>query len=335
MGSRMTTRTRTTVIDAGGRYGLHPTWKSFTGELDYYLFEPDSTEAARLVQKYKERAVEIKVIDCALLDKDGTATLFLFRNRAMSSVHKRTPVSPLFVGERQNQVNVDDRREVKVTSIDSFCDQNSLSVDFMKLDTEGSDYAILEGAKAQLNESVLGIRCEVSFDYLFENAPLFSKIHDLMMAHDFYLLNLDYNGKGDYCNEFVGTNGKYGILTFCDGVWLKRRERLFGALSIGGSNAEMEARVLKYAAFCLINNASDVAVDVLLQARHEFHLDFLELKESRLYRFVDISINKLFYSLKWEPGHSLEKHGETYFEIFNKRMLEMHEYNQSIELNPD
>jgi len=299
------------------------------------LFEPDSAEAARLTQKYKGRSDEIKVIDCALLDKDGTAKLFLFRNRAMSSVHKRTPVSPFFAGERQNQVDVVDSQEVKVTSIDSFCDQNNLSVDFLKLDTEGSEYAILQGAEAQLGGSVLGIRCEVSFDYLFENAPLFSKNHDLILAHDFYLLNLDYNGKGDYCNEFVETNGRYGILTHCDGVWLKRRERLFDSLSLQGANAAMQARVLKYAAFCLNNHASDVAVDVLLQARREYHLDFAALQESRLYRFVDISIHKLFYSLKWEPGQSLEKHRQTYFEIFNKRILEMHEYNQSIELNPD
>ena len=29
----------TIVIDAGGRYGLHPSWKPFNGALKYYLFE--------------------------------------------------------------------------------------------------------------------------------------------------------------------------------------------------------------------------------------------------------------------------------------------------------
>ena len=31
----------TRVIEAGGRYGMHPTWKAFTGELNYFSFEPD------------------------------------------------------------------------------------------------------------------------------------------------------------------------------------------------------------------------------------------------------------------------------------------------------
>ena len=49
---------KTTVLDAGGRYGIHPTWKPFTGELKYYLFEPDPSERARLKRKYKHRASE-------------------------------------------------------------------------------------------------------------------------------------------------------------------------------------------------------------------------------------------------------------------------------------
>lgn len=37
----MNTNLEMSVLDAGGRCGLHPTWKSFTGELNYHLFEPD------------------------------------------------------------------------------------------------------------------------------------------------------------------------------------------------------------------------------------------------------------------------------------------------------
>ena len=42
-----------------------------------------------------------------------------------------------------------------------------------------------------------------------------------------------------------------------------------------------------------------------------------------------------FYNLKWQPGQSLEKNKKIYSEIFNKRMKQMHQYNQSIDLNPD
>ena len=31
----------TTVLDIGARYGIHPTWKNFTGEKNFILLEPD------------------------------------------------------------------------------------------------------------------------------------------------------------------------------------------------------------------------------------------------------------------------------------------------------
>src|SRR5438132_1133191 len=118
---------RTTVIDAGGRYGLHPTWKPFTGELDYYLFEPDATEAQRLARKYSHRADEVKVVDRAGARDAGKLTINFFKNRAMSSSIARNPVSALFKGERLSQVEVVESVTVDAVSIDSFCAERGLT----------------------------------------------------------------------------------------------------------------------------------------------------------------------------------------------------------------
>lgn len=324
---------QTTILDAGGRYGIHPTWKPFTGELKYFLFEPDSTEAQRLRQKYAHRSDVIEVIDSALLDHNGQVRIFCYRNRAMTSCYRRNPISPCFRHERAREEEVIGYKDVTATTVDSFADQRQLCLDFLKLDTEGSEYLILQGATAQLSANVLGVRCEVSFDHIFGDMPLFSTIHEFMLAHDFYLLNLSYDGKGDYCNDFVRSTGKYGILTACDAVWLKRRESLFSTVSPHYS--ALAVRVLKYAAFCLGNDASDVAVDVLLEARRQHGVTFNEVRGTGLYRWVDIGIHKLFYDLKWQPGQSLKRHKQVYAEIFNRRMKEMHEYNESIDTNPD
>ena len=99
---------RTTVIDAGGRYGLHPSWKGFDGELDYYIFEPDQLEARRLAEKYARRADEVKVIGRAIAKSDGELKIRFLRNRAMSGSVERKPISSLFKGERLEQVDVVD-----------------------------------------------------------------------------------------------------------------------------------------------------------------------------------------------------------------------------------
>jgi len=325
---------KTTVIDAGGRYGIHPTWKSFTGELEYHLFEPDPLESARLIKKYEHRSLGVKVIDQALAENNGRLTINIFRNRAMSSSTVRLPVSSLFKeAQREDEVEVVKSIETNAVSIDSYCVNNRLLPDFLKLDTEGNEYHILQGAKKQLQGNILGVRCEVSFDYIFEGMPLFSTLHEFMLSQNFYLLNLDYDGKGDYQNNFVKTNEAYGILTFTDAVWMRRPNYLFESTYESSGSAEIQ--VMKYAAFCLMNNASDVAVSILLEARQKHSMDFDIFQNTRLYKFLDISIHKLFHSLKWQPGQSLSDHRDTFFTIFGKKMKVMNEFMESEELNPD
>lgn len=323
------------VLDAGGRYGLHPTWKSFTGELNYHLFEPDPIESARLKNKYERRAAEVKVIDQALAENSGSLTIHFFRNRAMSSSSVRNPVSSLFEkgGQRESEVEIVESIEANAVSIDLYCANNDLAIDFLKLDTEGSEYQILLGATKQLQDNILGVRCEVSFDYIFDGMPLFSTLHDFMLSQNFYLLNLDYDGKGDYQNSFVSANGRYGILTASDAVWMKRPSYLFEFTKMPSEAAHIQ--IMKYAAFCLMNNASDVGLSILLEARQKHNADFSIFSDTRLYKFLDISIHKLFYSLKWQPGQSLGDHQETFFEIFGNKMKVMNEFMESDELNPD
>jgi FkbM family methyltransferase len=322
----------TTVIDAGGRYGLHPTWKPFGGELHYVLFEPDPAEAGRLEVKYRRRDGEVAVEPIALGERPGKLTINFFRNRAMSSSAVRKPVSALFTDERAAEVEVVESLDVEMATVDGYCQERGFDADFLKLDTEGNEFDILKGAQQQLARAVLGIRSEVSFERIFEGKALFGTLHEFLLDRDFYLLNLDYDGRGEYQNEFVRVDGKYGVLQAADGVWLLRKSALFGR---PGTPASRAARVLKYAAFCLGNCASDVAIDVLLEARRSHGVDFAAVAGSRLYAYVDAGVHKLFYSLKWQPGQSLRKNESVYAEIFGKDMKKMNEFMQSEELNPD
>lgn len=323
----------TTVIDAGGRYGLHPSWKSFLGELRYYLFEPDAVECERLRTKYLRRADEIFVLDNALDEKDGVLEIDIFMNRAMSSSAVRKPVSSLFKDERLREVEIVERIKVKSRSIDSFSVENGLQVDFLKLDTEGSEMDILVGATSQISESVIGIRVEVAFDHIFAGKPLFGNISSFLLDKDFFLLNLDYNGRGDYQNEFVSVDSKYGILTASDAVFLKRKSSVFGMDEVEGPSQAI--RILKYAAFCFNNGAPDVGLDILLCARRDHGVNFEIVNMTRLFSYVDRIVHKHFYSLKWQPGQSLQRHADFYKQIFGKDMRIMNQYMESIELNPD
>lgn len=319
----------TSVIDAGGRYGLHPTWKPFRGELRYVLFEPDLAEADRLRKKYAARANEISVEATALAAAPGTLRIDFFRNRAMSSSAVRNPVSALFTGERLAEVEIVESVDAPAETIDAYCARTGFAVDFLKLDTEGTEYEILSGAQAALAGSVLGVRAEVSFERIFEGKALFGDLHEHLLDRGFYLLNLDYDGRGEYQNEFARIDRRYGVLQGCDAVWMLRRSNLFVA------GAHQAARVLKYAVFCLHNHAPDVGIDVLLEARREHDVNFASLEGSRLYRHASVMLHRHFYDLKWVPGQSLKRNASVYEEIMGHPMKTMNDYMQSDELNPD
>ena len=57
--------------------------------------------------------------------------------------------------------------------------------------------------------------------------------------------------------------------------------------------------------------------------------------KTKLYKFLDISVHKLFYSLKWQPGQSLQEHQEIFEFIFGKKMKVLNQYMESVDLNPD
>jgi FkbM family methyltransferase len=328
-GSPAAASTRTVVIDAGGRYGLHPSWKPFRGELHYALFEPDPAEAARLRSKYAGRSADVFVEDVAVAERPGELTINFFRNRAMSSSAERLPISALFRGERGAEVEIVESLTVPTVSIDGYCADRNLAADFLKLDTEGTEFELLRGAEHQLATSILGIRSEVTFDRTFVGKALFGTIHEYMLDRGFFLLNLDYDGRGEYQNEFARIDGRYGILSVTDAIWLRNKESLFAA------GAAREANIFKYAAFCFHNNAPDVAIDVLLEGRTAHGAEYSTLRGSALFTHVDVLLHRFFYTLKWVPGQSLRRNEQVYREIFDADMKTMNDFMQSTELNPD
>ena len=123
--------------------------------------------------------------------------------------------------ERKNEMNVVEEVEVEAIDLNTFTKKISHKVDFLKIDTEGTEFEIL--SNFNYFDEIIAIRSEVCFDRLFENIEkdTFSKIHNHLLDHSFVLLNLDYDGRGDYYSRFISSKEKYGILQSTDAIWIK------------------------------------------------------------------------------------------------------------------
>lgn len=257
----------TTVIDAGARYGMHPSWHAFNGDLIYFAFEPDSNECDRLTRLNK--LSEFIVVNKALAKESGNKDLYITKHKGYCSFLEIDPESDWFKIYRPEEVGLEKIVSVPTISIDKFAKSEKKDIDFLKIDTEGTELDVLLGAEEQLTNTVLGVRSEVCFQRCYKNQQLFTEIHQYLVSKDFFLLNLDYFGKGIPRNclcrspDPLSENSlRFGTLIGTDGVWLKHCSWIFN--SYASNQYKLSYTILKYAYFCFLNNAIDVCVDILL-----------------------------------------------------------------------
>jgi hypothetical protein len=81
--------------------------------------------------------------------------------------------------------------EIETVDLDCFVQSNSIDyVDFIKLDVEGSELDVLQGALNILQTSVLGLSLEVLFHSCIRNQPTFSHIDLFLNSLGFRLFDL-------------------------------------------------------------------------------------------------------------------------------------------------
>jgi FkbM family methyltransferase len=307
---------KTTIVDIGARYGLHPTWKNYHDQTIFYLIEADPEEAARLNSKFKEKD-NVDIINNALMEKEGDYNLQILNNPAMSQTEERLDVSPLFWGEKKYQTDVKKIIKVNAITLNQLRTRINKPFHFLKLDTEGSEFTILKNYK--FFHELLGIRCEVSFNKTFSSQieNTFTSIHNLLLSNNFVLLNIDYDGKGEHYSKFTNNSERYGILQTTDGVWIKDPEHILK------SNDAFD--ILNYLIFLFKNNSPDLGLFILDKKKKTIQL----YKDTKQYHFAAYLVAIYFYKLKWIPNQNINEHKEFYESVFELEYPSMNKFNES------
>jgi FkbM family methyltransferase len=308
------------VIDAGARYGLHPTWAELRGAATFHLFEMDGDEASRLSTKYQSDD-RITIYPLALYREDTTLTFTVRTHKALNSLFHSNDKLLETNDYMQDEFSATTQKSVEARSIDSlFAGQD---VHFMKLDTEGAELDVLHGAQDTLATSVLGVRSEVLFAPLYVNAPLFGDIHNLLSEQGLELLNLDYSGAGNRAGKFT-MPGRYGKLMSTDAVWVVSNDRLFSA-----KGERLLHDVVRFGLFLFNNGATDLAVETLLGAVRDHAVDLTAVEDDPLLRALHKKSLLLFKSLLSLPMLDDDEVTGTYSAIFGKEFPTMNKFFES------
>ncbi len=306
------------VIDAGARYGLHPTWQNLETLAKFFLFETDKTEADRLRKKYRKQK-NINVFSYGLFDSNCEKNLKSFNHQALSSLFQSNKKLLKDYKYMLSEFSLRRTMKVKLRSIDSLFPKTPIH--FLKLDVEGSELSILQGANKQLNNHILGIRAEVCFAPIFQDAPLFGEIHKKLINHGFELLNFDYNGIGNKSGIFA-LPGRSGKLLSSDAVWVKKLSLISGKQK----ESEIENKIL-LATFLMNNNATDLAIELLLKLAQQGS-NFFKYRKDPIFQLLRKQILILFKKLLSVPQIEKNHIFKTYKIIFSEEFPQMSNFYQ-------
>jgi FkbM family methyltransferase len=170
-----------TLLDVGsnvGQFGLNMREAGFTGPI--ISFEPTSAAHARLKQNAAHDANWTVAPRCAVGAKRGTTTINISENSVSSSV---LPMLNRHA-ESAPQSKYVSAEVVDVITLDS-CDLIPKDQPvYIKIDTQGFELEVLKGAKSILARAH-GVLTEVSLTPLYEGAPDYRAVCDLMAGHGF------------------------------------------------------------------------------------------------------------------------------------------------------
>jgi FkbM family methyltransferase len=255
-----------TLIDIGARGGLQPNWKQARPHLRVIGFEPDPDECARLART--SDPAKTLYINAALHRQPDELTFNLGRAGGTSSLLEPDwDYLNRFPDPERYQVVK--RVALKVDTLDRVLPAHDVrDADFIKIDTQGAELAILEGGRATLAQQVFGVELEVLFGCLYVGQPRFGQLDDLLGELGFQLMDL----RPSYWKRARGARygGPRGQLAFADVLYFKTEQRFQQELDVIADVTQRRARLLRAISVSLLYGYVDYAIELFGPNRELF-----------------------------------------------------------------
>jgi FkbM family methyltransferase len=214
------------VVDIGAFGGVARPWAAIGGVVDAVAFEPSPGECQRLNALGCQFVRSIRFFPHAVAGETGTRPLYVTRSATCCSLAEPNLAEFARYGvpgsARQNRAQVTDVLKVQTVSLDGFCDRNQIVPDFVKLDTQGTEYDILANGMVRHIHQLVGLEIEVEFVELYRGQRLFADVDLFMRANGFQLMGLKRHHwkmhDGQRCTSAPG-----GRLIFGDALYLSRQ----------------------------------------------------------------------------------------------------------------
>jgi FkbM family methyltransferase len=170
-------RTNLTIFDIGANKG------EYTEEIleimnkkpKIYIFEPLRAAYSVLGRKFTKNK-QVKIFNLGFSDKFGKRIIYFDESASvLASLYQRK------AGSMGLPVSLTNRERINLTTIDLFCTENKIShIDLLKIDTEGHELKVLQGAKKMLEKNKVGF---IQFEFagtMIDSRTFFRDIYSFL-----------------------------------------------------------------------------------------------------------------------------------------------------------
>lgn len=181
-------------VDVGARGGIHSTVHSIAGLTEVLCFEVDSRDVELIESQYKREYdfSRVVVLERALASRAGRRKFYV--TKAPLNTSFLEPNAHFINRYKAHKFKVVKSFPVSTKTLDSTIYQKGMEVnrfgEFLKLDTQGSEHDILQGAKKMLKDRCLAIWCEVEFFEIYKNQKTFTDIDAMLRKFGFCIYGL-------------------------------------------------------------------------------------------------------------------------------------------------
>jgi len=175
-------------IDIGARGDISSPWLELENCALIVGFEPDTHEAKRLNDRFKDR----KYFDMALWSEKTTKIVYINKWESTSSMYKpNSNFISNFEPQHWEGRIVKSQASVQCETLDDILFDNSIVPNFIKIDTQGAELDILRGAKQLLCDYAPLVTCETWCAEVYKDAPLMHEIIAYMDSLGYQVFDME------------------------------------------------------------------------------------------------------------------------------------------------
>jgi FkbM family methyltransferase len=221
------------VHHVGGRDGVRmfPYLNKFEADVVNVLYDADTDCLAQIRERSRHMESQLHVLPYCLGDARKTAVLNINYDPYTSSLNETNPDYGSYYRFFSDydciwseSTKIMEKRQVKVDSMDHILQAADVQIpppDFLSLDTQGSEYEILLGAKDTLTFSIVALVIEAEFHPLYKGQKLFGDLLQLLGDSGFDFVRFLYLEEMSPFRGSVETRGE-GFQVATNALFLRR-----------------------------------------------------------------------------------------------------------------